>query len=186
MAANNAPEHPLQWLRNKQKAFEEGDKASELQLYEKEMLRAYDPKDYDLTSLSAYVTFEGDEKDVEEFEHRIVYIIKSLKKMSYDDIKEINHITQFSMGKTPLRMLIEDGRREFKQRIPLIRWLCERGGMVNLEEDETVESLTDEPEVLEILKTCAKAGGKRRTRRSRRSRRSRTVKRKKTRRTKHF
>jgi hypothetical protein len=181
MAANNAPEHPLQWLRNKQKAFEEGDKASELQLYEKEMLRAYDPKDYDLTSLSAYVTFEGDEKDVEEFEHRIVYIIKSLKKMSYDDIKEINHITQFSMGKTPLRMLVEDGRREFKQRIPLIRWLCERGGKVNLEEDETLESLTDEEEVLEILKKCAKAGGKRKTRRTRSRRR--TVKRKKTRRT---
>lgn len=177
MAANNAPEHPLQWLWDKQKAFEEGDKASKLQLYEKEMLRAYDPKDYDLTSLSAYVTFEGDEKDVEEFEHRIVYIIKSLKK------NNINEITQYSFGKTPLRMLIEDGRREFKQRISLIRWLCERGGMVNLEEDETVESLTDEPEVLEILKTCAKAGGKRKTRRSRRSR---TVKRKKTRRTKHF
>jgi len=181
MAANNAPEHPLQWLWDKQKAFEEGDKASELQLYEKEMLRAYDPKDYDLTSLSAYVTFEGYEKDVEEFEHRIVYIIKSLKKKSYDDINEINHITQFSMGKTPLRMLVEDGRREFKQRIPLIRWLCERGGVVNLEEDQTLESLTDEPEVLEILKTCAKAGGKRKTRRPRTRRR--TVKRKKTRRT---
>jgi hypothetical protein len=180
MAANNAPEHPLQWLRNKQKKFEEGNKASELQPHEKKMLSEYDPKDYDLTSLSAYVTFEGDEKDVEEFERRIVYIITSLKKKSYGDINEINHITQFSMGKTPLRMLVEDGRKEFKQRIPLIRWLCERGGKVNLEEDETLESLTDEAEVLEILKTCPKAGGKRKTRRSRRRR---TVKRKKTRRT---
>lgn len=85
------------------------------------------------------------------------------------------------MGKTPLRMLVEDGRKEFKQRIPLIRWLCERGGVVNLEEDETLDSLTDEPEVLAILKTYGKAGGKRKTRRSRTRRR--TVKRKKTRRT---
>jgi hypothetical protein len=186
MAANNAPEHPLQWLRDKLNAFKAGDKASELQLYEKEMLRAYDPKDYDLTSLYAYVSLDADGDELQEEERRIVYIIKSLKKKSYDDINEINHITQFSMGKTPLRMLIEDGRRGFKQRIPLIRWLCEKGGIVNLEEDETIDSLTDEPEVLEILKTCPKAGGKRR---SRRSRRSRTVKRKKTRRTRrtrHF
>jgi hypothetical protein len=181
MAANNAPEHPLQWLRDKQKAFNTGNKASELQLYEKDMLRAYDPKDYDLTSLYAYVSLDIDGDELQEEERRIVYIIKSLKKMSYDDINEINHITQFSMGKTPLRMLVEDGRRGFKQRIPLIKWLCERGGVVNLEEDETLESLTDEPEVLEILKTCAKAGGKRKTRRSRSRRR--TVKRKKTRRT---
>jgi hypothetical protein len=177
MAANNAPEHPLQWLWDKQKAFEAGDKASELQLYEKDMIREYDPRDYDLTSLHSYINIDGDEKDVEEPERRIIYIIKSLKQ------NNINEITQYSFGKTPLRMLVEDGRREFKQRIPLIRWLCEKGGKVNLEEDETVESLTDEPEVLEILKTCAKAGGKRKTRRSRRSR---TVKRKKTRRTKHF
>lgn len=171
MAANNAPEHPLQWLRDKQKKFEEGNKASELQLHEKEMLRAYDPKDYDLSSLYAYVTFEGDADDVEEFERRIVYIVKSLKK------NNINEITQYSFGKTPLRMLVEDGQKGFKQRIALIRWLCERGGKPNLEEDETLESLTDEPEVLDILKTCGKAGGKRKTRRSR------TVKRKKTRRT---
>lgn len=80
MAANNAPEHPLQWLRDKLKAFEAGDKASELQLHEKEMLRADDPKDYDLTSLHGYIIFEGDAGDVEEFERRIIYIIKSLKK----------------------------------------------------------------------------------------------------------
>ena len=146
--ANNHP-HPLQPLWNKQKRFQEGNKGSELQLYEKNILRHYDPKDYDLSALHGYLTFEGDKDGVEEFEDRIIYIIKSLKK------NQLNEITRYSFGKTPLRMLIEDGRQEFKQRIPLIKWLCEKGADPKVGLDEGEEIDTDEEEIKKILETCA-------------------------------
>ena len=168
--ADDKPPHPLQPLWDKLEKFKNGNKGSELQLYEKNILKHYDPKDYDLSALHGYVTFEGDKNDVEEFEERIIYIVKSLKK------SELNKITRYSFGKTALRMLIEDGRKEFKKRIHLIKWLCENGAdpKAGLEEGEEID--TEEEEIKKILETCGKKKGGRRTRKVRKARKSRKTK----------
>ena len=164
--ANSPPPHPLQPLWDQQKKFNAGNKGYELQMYEKEMLRSYDPKDYDLTALHSYMDFESD-----EIEQRIVYIVKSLKK------NELNKITRYSFGKTALRMLVEDGRKSF---IPLIKWLCDKGadptvGLAKADptieqyEDEKIQDFTEDKEILKILDSCGKKKGGRRITRKRKS-----------------
>ena len=164
--ANTPPPHPLQPLWDQQKKFNAGNKGYELQMYEKEMLRSYDPKDYDLTALHSYMDFESD-----EIEQRIVYIVKSLKK------NELNKITPYSFGKTALRMLVEDGRKSF---IPLIKWLCDKGadptvGLAKADptieqyEDEKIQDFTEDKEILKILDNCGKKRGGRRITRKRKS-----------------
>ena len=158
--ANTPPPHPLQPLWDQQKKFNAGNKGYELQMYEKEMLRSYDPKDYDLTALHSYMDFESD-----EIEQRIIYIVKSLKK------NELNKITRYSFGKTALRMLVEDGRKSF---IPLIKWLCDKGAdpTVGLDEGEKIEDFTEDKEILKILKKCGKMRGGRITRKRKSSRKT--------------